>query len=173
MSVQEIYSVELEGGALDLAANLDVAERLAAFTRLELAWAAMWTNAPGDDGVLVVERPTRPELLSVLGVENDAMAVAHWDAEGADPAWLSFTDPLGARREDARIYRIELARNALPLTTMGAGPGHPDFALGPEPARGWALALVVIRDHMPREELVRQLAEAAALPSEAITHASR
>ena len=104
----------------------------------------------------------------MLTVEGEALAVVQWDAEGADPAWLSYGDG----RDDARIYRVELARNAVPLTTMGDHPAHPHFALGPEHASGWSLALVVVRDHMPREELVRQLADAAGVPVTAVSHAS-
>ena len=165
MSVQEIYAIALRSDTEDVSRHFDVAERLAAVARLPLRWAATRTSGPVDNGPVVVEFPTRIEACEVLSVAGEAMAVARWDAENADPAWLSF-----AGRDDGRIYRMELTRNAAPFTTLSDDPGHPHFALGPELARGWALALVVIRDHMPREELVRQLAEAAGVPIAAVSH---
>jgi len=63
---------------------------------------------------------------------NDPVRI-HWSPrlyvsdEGLDAPWISFVTPDGLARDDARIYRFELAGNAVPLTTMGDRPSDRDL----------------------------------------------
>lgn len=188
MARLERYAITV--GGLD--GGLDVADRLASCCGATLRWAAVWTDEPSrfegswprlawadaDVTVVYLENPTRASVRELAArADRDACCV-HWSArtytsdEGEDARWIAFEDTRGFRRDDARVYRIELAWNARPLTAPDR-PWQDDFPLGPELAAGWRLHVAVVRDHMPRERLVAWLAEAAEVPTHTLAPSDR
>lgn len=186
MAVQERYAFAVTGSEDGLA----LASRLAAFTGAQLRWAAVWAGASGRPDIIerfsmrpvpllsaaefgvtmvCVPSPTPGEIRDLIAHAGQSSLCVHWSPpmyeseEGPGAPWISFVDPDGFQRDDARVYRIELASDATPLTTEDR-PWHRDFVLGPEPASGWGLRVTAIRDHMPRGELLERLAAAASVP---------
>lgn len=190
-----MYAVCVEGFAQGFAA----AERLSSRTGATLRWAAMWLDPsePIDGGestdvggestegestdvganrLKSLVSPTAAEVRDLIACAAHRAVIVHYSPatyvgeEGPDAPWISFVDAAGHVRDDARVYRIELAGNAVPLTTLGDRPSDPGFAYGPREASGWDLRFVVVRDHMPRAELVRWLAEGMGMPPGSIRH---
>lgn len=154
--------------------GLVIGARLAARTNARIRWAARWVDdmellaSPSlDDARALVARAAAEDA-------NQPVCV-HWSPrlytadDGPDAPWISFVGADGARRDDARVYAIELAGHAIPLTTLGDRPWSGDLALGPTPGTGWALRLVAIRDHMPESELVEWLAAAMEISRSSIS----
>lgn len=118
--------------------------------------------------------PTADEIRDFIGHADTHALAVHFGPiryvgdEGPDSPWISYVDHEGRRRVDAKVDAIELARDAVPLTTMAARPGESDFCFEPQSAEGWALHLSVVRDHMPVEQLVKWLANAAEVSNIAL-----
>lgn len=167
------------------------AERLSSHTGATLRWAGLWLDPSGEEpteagaqrgeptdvdamGLKVLVGPTAAEVRNLVACAAGQAVVVHFSPatymgeEGPDAPWISFVDAAGHVRDDARVYRIELAGNAIPLSTSGDRPWDAGFAYGPQEASGWDLRFVVVRDHMPRAELVLWLAEAMRVPPASI-----
>ena len=184
MSVQETYAIAVKG----LDEGLTTAARLASNTRAALRWVALWTARPlgseftahfgprllsqtmESEWMLCLPGPTIDDIRYFAAHAGDDPVCIHWSPalyvsdEGPDAPWISFVDGDGRKREDARVYGFELAGNAIPLTTGADRPSDANFIFGPIVATGWELRLIAIRDHMPREELLRWLGEATSAP---------
>lgn len=184
MSVQETYAIAIDGPDEGLAIAMRLAERVGSTLR----WVALWTVRSGvagcdrqlEDGRFlgVVTRPSLDQVRSMLAQADGEPVCAHWSAplyvgdEGPPAPWIAFVDPFGGTRDDAVVYSIELAGGAQPRSTLGDRPSAPgiegDFELGPAEAKGWALHTVVVRDHMPRAELVAWIAAACGVDASRI-----
>lgn len=192
MSVQETWSIVVNGPA----DGLEVAVRLAAANRAELRWAGVWPTSGSESPItahfgsrlvsravdsasmVLLPNPSIDDVRAFVARAGDAPVCVHWsprlyaDDAGGDAPWISFVDPYGVRRDDARVYGFELAGNAVPLTTMGDRPSSPELVFGPAVAAGWALQLVAIRDHMPAVELQSWIAEAASVAPSLVRNVS-
>jgi len=189
VSVQEIWSISVNGPADELTIGARCADAIGA----KLRWAAVWSPAEpsaittrfGEHlhtvegaSMVVLPSPALDDARALLMLAGAAPVCVHWsprihvDDTGGDAPWISFVDPLGVRRDDARVYGIELAGNAAPLTTSDR-PSAPDFVFGPSRAIGWALHLVAIRDHLPALELQSRLAAAASVATGLVRRVSR
>ncbi len=192
MSVQETWSIVVNGPT----DGLEVAVRLADANRAELRWAGLWPSNGSESAITahfgsrLVSRAVEPAFMLLLpnpSIDDVRVFVAHagetptcihwsprlYDADaGGDAPWISFVDPYGVRRDDARVYGFELAGNAVPLTTMGDRPSSPELVFGPAVAAGWALHLVAIRDHMSAAELQSWIAEAASVAPSLVRNVS-
>jgi hypothetical protein len=192
VAVDERYSVAVG----DLEASLAIATSLAASAHALLRWAAIWPDGPRNDlpatlagrltalpkplaeqpAPLCLESPTMDEVRVLLAHAPQEPTCVHWSPahyageEGGGAPWLAFVDAQGRRSEDARVLRIELGRNAVPLTVSDRS-WQPDFVFGPQRSEGLDLRVAVVRDHMPREQLCEHLAAGASLPLSAITPA--
>lgn len=179
-----MYAVHVESFAQGFAA----AERLSSRTGATLRWAALWHDPSGEEPTDMgaptageptdvgakwlksLVSPTAADVRDLVACAAGQAVVVHFSPatyvgeEGPDAPWISFVDAAGHVRDDARVYRIELAGNAIPLSTSGDRPWDAGFAYGPQEASGWDLRFVVVRDHMPRAELVLWLAEAMGVP---------
>lgn len=197
MSVVEVYAIRVSGFVEGFLAAQKLAARTGAVLRWAAAWldprepahrekhaaiarcfgARLVATGPVDHEMLTacVASPTSSEAHDLVAHAASLPVVFHFspplyegeEGEGADATWISFIDHAGHHRDDARVYRIELAGDAAPLTVADR-PGMSGFGYGPALATGWHLHLVAIRDHMPRSELVRWLAEAADVPLDTI-----
>lgn len=197
VSVQEVHSVRVRGYEDGFFAAQKLASRVGATLRWAALWldldtperrarraalvahfgprlAAVPPADPASATVCVVS-PTRDDMDALVAHAEGLAFTAHFSPplyegdHGPDAPWIAFVDPEGYLRDDARVYRIELACNAVPLTTSGDRPHDPGFGYGPAPASGWALRLVTIRDHMPRHDLARWLADAMGVPADAVS----
>lgn len=196
MSVIETYAVRVHDFEAALAAATRLAARTGATLRWAAAWldpaepglrerhaelarhfvARLASTTPVDPEMLVacITHPTHDEARDLAARAAGLPVVLHFSPamfegeEGPKTPWISFVDPQGYVRDDARVYRIELARDATPLTVPAERPTMSGFGYGPEPASGVRLRFVVVRDHMPRADLVRWLAEAMGVESDAI-----
>lgn len=128
--------------------------------------------------MVLLPSPALDDARALVELAGAAPVCVHWsprvyvDDTGDDAPWISFVDPHGFRRDDARVYGLELAGNAAPLTT-GDRPSAPDFVFGPSVAEGWALHLVAIRDHLPALELQTCIAAAASVAPAMVRRVSR
>lgn len=196
MSVVERYAVRPRDFEEGLVAATRLAARTGATLRWVAAWldpaeprhrerhaelvtcfgARLVAIAPVDPETLVacIAQPTPDEARDLferaagLPVVLHASPVIYQGEAGPEGQWISFVDHEGFVRDDARVYRIELAESATPLTLADDRPAMSGFGYGPEPASGWHLHLSVVRDHMPRSEFARWLAETMAIPIDAI-----
>ncbi len=196
VSVQEVYAVRVEGFADGFAAAERLASRTGAILRWAALWLdPAEPSLRRRHSELVAHFGSRLAVLAASEIEtlvvclvthassdvrhlvahaaNQAVVVHFSPAmylgeEGPEAPWISFSDSAGHVRDDARVYRIELVCDAVPLTTSGDRPCDTGFSYGPQEASGWDLRLVVIRDHMPRAELVRWLSEAMGVPTASI-----
>jgi hypothetical protein len=193
MSVQERWTIEIEG----VDQGLVVAARLAAAAGASIRWAALWTSrsiaaelrshfgttlreASDEAGgaMFCLARPSLEavrELISRAGADRFAVRWTpriYTTDDGGEGAWIAYRDARGFLSQDAKIYGIELAMNAVPLTVMGDRPDDDDLRFGPESGSGSSLGIVIIRDHMPSEELLRWVEIASAIPPARIRKAS-
>jgi hypothetical protein len=188
VSVQEVHAVAVKGFAEGFAAANQLASRTGAILRWAALWvdpaepslrkrhselvahfgARLTPLAPVDPETLTVclTSPTPTDVRDLAVRVADLPFAAHFSPacyvgeDGPDPPWIPFVDVSGGIHDDARVYEIELAGNAVPLTTSGDRPWHVGFSCGPMEASGWELRLVSIRDHMPRADLLLWLSEA-------------
>jgi hypothetical protein len=184
VSVVETYSIAVNGPDDGLA----IADRLAQANNASLRWVALWTARPlgseltvhfgarlmsqsvEKESMLCVSNPTIDDVRYFIAHAGDDPVCIHFSPplyvsdKGPSAPWISFVDSHGNKRDDARVYGFELASNAIPLTTMSDLPWDADFLFGPTAATGWELRLKVVRDHMPREELVQWIAKASSAP---------
>jgi len=195
VSVQEIYAVHVDGFTHGFAAAERLSARAGAVLRWAALWidptgpdlenrrsalAARFgphlttlAAAEVDTRALCLTSPTPAQAQALVAHAAELPVVVHWSPalyvgeEGPEAPWISFVDGSGSIRDDARLYRIELAGNAVPLTA-GDRPEDGSFVYGPQVGSGWELRLVAIRDHMPRGELVQWLAEAMSVPATTI-----
>jgi len=163
LSVSETYSIVVNGPD----DGLTIAGRLAASNGALIRWAAFWT---ADLDMTCVSNPTMADVRHLVARAADDPLCIHWSPAlytsdvGPGAPWISYVDDRGIERDDARVYGIELAHNAIPLTTMSDRPGDEKLGYGPTPGAGWALHLRAIRDHMTEEQLRHWLATAASVP---------
>jgi len=191
MSVEETYGIAVGGPDEGLA----IARSLASNNRASLRWVSLWTarqlqskftahfgsrlmsRSAETESMLCLPSPTIDDASYFIAHAGDDPVCIHWSPrlyvsdEGLDAPWISFVDGGGRKRDDARIYRFELAGNAVPLTTMGDRPSDPDLKFGPMAATGWELRLVAIRDHMPRDQFLHWIASATSVPPAIIREA--
>lgn len=195
MSVQEVVAVRVESFAEGLRVSSRLAARTGALPRWAGVW--LDPERPGDRArhaalvahfggrvaevlpaapetlVVCVASPTPEDIAALAAAAPESPFVVHFGPPmyigetGPEALWIAFVDPAGSAREDARVYRIELAGRAEPLSA-GDRPWDTCFAFGPIEAQGWEIRIVTIRDHLPRAALVRWLAEAMEVPEEAV-----
>ncbi len=196
MSVQEDYAFAVNGPDMGMSVAAQLANEAASAIRWAAAWTApalaskvsalfgsRGQHPPSIEGVdwmaTSVWKPTARDLRELVGfaagvasTEPISLAI-HWGPrmyvgdEGPDGRWISYVDHKGRTRPDARVYAVELAYDAVPLTS--SRPGDPDFLFGPQSASGWALGCRVVRDHMPATQLVRWLANAAGVDEDSLS----
>jgi hypothetical protein len=195
VSVQEVHGVRVRGISEGLRAASRLAALAGALPRWAALWldperlddrarhAALVAHfggrvaevSPGPPEALVVciASPTPEDIAELAADAQESPFIVHFGPPlyvgetGPEPPWIAFVDPAGCAREDARVYRIELAGRAEPLSA-GDRPWDTRFAFGPLEAQGWEIRVVTIRDHLPRAALVRWLAEAMDVPVEAV-----
>jgi hypothetical protein len=183
VSVGETYAIAVNGPE----DGLTIADRLAKANNASLRWVSLWTARPmrseftvhfgtrlvsqsvEKEWMLCVSDPTIDDVRYFIAHAGGDPVCIHFSpplyvSEGGPGApWISFIDSYGNKRDDARVYGFELAGNAIPLTTSDR-PWDVSFIVGPTAAMGWELRLKIIRDHIPRDELVHWIAKACSVP---------
>lgn len=196
MSVEEHFAIDIESAEQGLLVGDRLATRIGARLRWAAVWtgddhalrsalatelgARLLPSADGPDAPLLVASANLTDVghliarLPDLDRHGKAPVRVHWSVafyeseEGPRSSpWISFEDPWGQRREDAKVYEVELAGHAVPFSG-GSRPWDQDFVWGPTPSTGWALRTSAIRDHMPQPALRAWLAEAAGVRPDSV-----